>query len=112
MFYQACIPRPSHRRPSWNNCIRSYRHRRRNSPTTPYFVTCETYLLLFSYLVLTRYFHRAEKPLKIITGRGTHSANKVGVLKPAVKSALIRDGWSVGAWDGGLIVHGRAAGVS
>lgn len=47
------------------------------------------------------------KPLNIITGRGTHSANRVGVLKPAVKSALVEDGWHVGAWDGGLVVKGK-----
>ncbi|KAF8966228.1 hypothetical protein BDZ97DRAFT_1808314 [Flammula alnicola] len=47
------------------------------------------------------------KPMKIITGRGTHSVNQVGVLKPAVRKALIEDGWVVGAWDGGLIVRQR-----
>ncbi|GBE86622.1 hypothetical protein SCP_0905010 [Sparassis crispa] len=51
----------------------------------------------------------AAKPLRIITGRGKHSANGVGVLGPAVKSALVEDGWMVGAHDGGLVVRGRAA---
>ncbi|KAF9244143.1 hypothetical protein BU15DRAFT_86094 [Melanogaster broomeanus] len=46
-------------------------------------------------------------PLKIITGRGTHSAKGVGVLKPAVRGALLRDGWNVAVWDGGLVVRGR-----
>ncbi|KAF8141908.1 hypothetical protein EV363DRAFT_1443823 [Boletus edulis] len=45
-------------------------------------------------------------PLRIITGRGTHSANGVGVLKPAVRNALVRGGWNVGMWDGGLVVRG------
>ncbi|KAJ6458114.1 hypothetical protein C8R47DRAFT_1163524 [Mycena vitilis] len=49
----------------------------------------------------------SDKPLKIITGRGTHSAGQVSVLKPAVRRALEEDGWSVGAWDGGLTVRGR-----
>ncbi|KAJ7132362.1 hypothetical protein C8R44DRAFT_829553 [Mycena epipterygia] len=49
----------------------------------------------------------ADKPLKIITGRGTHSAGQVSVLKPAVKNALAEDGWIVGTWDGGLIVRGK-----
>ncbi|KAJ7095480.1 hypothetical protein C8R43DRAFT_1049390 [Mycena crocata] len=49
----------------------------------------------------------SEKPLKIITGRGTHSANQISVLKPAVKRALLEDGWSVGTWDGGLTVRGK-----
>ncbi|KAH9943824.1 hypothetical protein B0H21DRAFT_747733 [Amylocystis lapponica] len=50
-----------------------------------------------------------SKPLYIITGRGKHSVNGVGVLGPAVKSALADEGWTVGKWDGGLIVRGRAA---
>ncbi|KAH0836477.1 hypothetical protein J3R83DRAFT_8086 [Lanmaoa asiatica] len=49
----------------------------------------------------------AMNPLRIITGRGTHSANGVGVLKPAVRNSLVRDGWNVGVWDGGLVVRGR-----
>ncbi|OCH96328.1 hypothetical protein OBBRIDRAFT_787411 [Obba rivulosa] len=49
------------------------------------------------------------RPLKIITGRGTHSANGVGVLGPAVKNALVQDGWLVGTWDAGLVVRGKAS---
>ncbi|KAJ7623753.1 hypothetical protein FB45DRAFT_926650 [Roridomyces roridus] len=52
-----------------------------------------------------------EKPLKIITGRGAHSANQVSVLKPAVKKALSEDGWIVGTWDGGLLVRGKRHGM-
>ncbi|KAI6044420.1 hypothetical protein EDC04DRAFT_367513 [Pisolithus marmoratus] len=48
-----------------------------------------------------------SKPLRIITGRGNHSANGVGKLKPAVKNALVRDGWNVSVWEGGLVVRGR-----
>ncbi|KAF8074682.1 hypothetical protein FPV67DRAFT_1777505 [Lyophyllum atratum] len=48
-----------------------------------------------------------SKPLKIITGRGSHSANQVSVLKPAIKKALVQDGWVVGGWDGGLVVRGK-----
>ncbi|KAG6896668.1 hypothetical protein C0992_006802 [Termitomyces sp. T32_za158] len=47
------------------------------------------------------------KPLKIITGRGTHSVNQVSVLKPTIKKALLEDNWSVGTWDGGLVVRGK-----
>ncbi|KIJ20571.1 hypothetical protein PAXINDRAFT_165494 [Paxillus involutus ATCC 200175] len=54
----------------------------------------------------------AAHPLRIITGRGTHSANGVGVLKPAVRSALLQDGWNVGMWDGGLVVRGRKTTIS
>ncbi|KAJ7708929.1 hypothetical protein B0H17DRAFT_916965, partial [Mycena rosella] len=49
----------------------------------------------------------ASKPLKIITGRGAHSANQTSVLKPAVRRALEGAGWVVGAWDAGLSVRGR-----
>lgn len=49
----------------------------------------------------------AMKPLKIITGRGLHSANRVGVLGPAVKNALVEDGWNVDKWSAGLVVRGR-----
>ncbi|KDR68025.1 hypothetical protein GALMADRAFT_1060320 [Galerina marginata CBS 339.88] len=45
------------------------------------------------------------KPLTIITGRGAHSLNQVSVLKPAVRKALVEDGWVVGSWDGGLTVR-------
>ncbi|KAF9526081.1 hypothetical protein CPB83DRAFT_858307 [Crepidotus variabilis] len=47
------------------------------------------------------------KPLKIITGRGNHSAGRVSVLKPAVKNALVNSGWDVSSFDGGLVVRGR-----
>ncbi|KAL0565362.1 hypothetical protein V5O48_016662 [Marasmius crinis-equi] len=45
--------------------------------------------------------------LKIITGRGTHSAGQVSVLKPAVRKALVEEGWVVSSWDAGLVVKGR-----
>ena len=45
--------------------------------------------------------------MKIITGRGVHSRNRVGVLRPAVKNALMEDGWNVVLWDGGLVVKGK-----
>lgn len=47
------------------------------------------------------------RPLKVVTGKGSHSANGVGVLRPAVKSALVQDGWNVGTWDAGLVVRGK-----
>ncbi|PCH44424.1 hypothetical protein WOLCODRAFT_139001 [Wolfiporia cocos MD-104 SS10] len=49
------------------------------------------------------------KPLRIITGRGTHSANGISVLGPAVRSALLEDGWTVGSFEGGLVVRGKSA---
>jgi hypothetical protein len=49
----------------------------------------------------------SEKPLKIITGRGAHSAKGKSVLKPAIKNALHDDGWIVDVWDGGLLVRGK-----
>ena len=47
------------------------------------------------------------KPLKVITGRGNHSANRVGVLGPAIHAALVEEGWNVSKWDGGLVVRDR-----
>ncbi|KAF9785202.1 hypothetical protein BJ322DRAFT_1108660 [Thelephora terrestris] len=35
------------------------------------------------------------KPLQIITGRGAHSANGVGVLRPALKNKLTELGWDM-----------------
>lgn len=49
----------------------------------------------------------AARPLKFITGRGNHSVGRVGVLGPAVRSALVEDGWNVSTWDAGLVVRGR-----
>ncbi|EMD39160.1 hypothetical protein CERSUDRAFT_93203 [Gelatoporia subvermispora B] len=49
------------------------------------------------------------RPLKIITGRGNHSVNGIGVLSPAVKNALVEDGWLVGTWDAGLVVRGKTS---
>ncbi|KAL1742121.1 hypothetical protein HDZ31DRAFT_43920, partial [Schizophyllum fasciatum] len=57
--------------------------------------------------ILTRVGASPAKPVKIITGKGTHSLNRVSVLKPVVRKALLDDGWSVGSWDGGLIVNGQ-----
>ncbi|KAK0457861.1 uncharacterized protein EV420DRAFT_1621012 [Desarmillaria tabescens] len=54
----------------------------------------------------------SAKPLKVITGRGSHSVNQVSVLKPAIRMALTEDGWSVSSWDAGLIIRGRRAGAS
>lgn len=51
----------------------------------------------------------ALKPLKVVTGRGKHSANGVGVLGPAMKNTLIEDGWIVEKWSAGLIVRGRSS---
>ncbi|KAF5384627.1 hypothetical protein D9757_007513 [Collybiopsis confluens] len=48
-----------------------------------------------------------SKPLKVITGRGTHSANQISILKPALQKALVEEGWAVSTWDGGLIVRGK-----
>ncbi|RPD64185.1 hypothetical protein L226DRAFT_460143 [Lentinus tigrinus ALCF2SS1-7] len=48
------------------------------------------------------------KPLRIITGRGKHSANGISVLGPAVKNALAADGWRVDTFDGGVTVRGLA----
>ncbi|KAI0820302.1 Smr-domain-containing protein [Trametes gibbosa] len=48
------------------------------------------------------------KPLRVITGRGNHSRNGVGVLGPALRNALTSEGWLVDTCDGGLVIRGRA----
>ncbi|KAG7093531.1 hypothetical protein E1B28_007203 [Marasmius oreades] len=50
---------------------------------------------------------RSKIPMKIITGKGTHSKGQVPVLKPAVKKALTAEGWLVSDLEGGLVVRGR-----
>ena len=51
----------------------------------------------------------AGKPVEIITGRGNHSKNGVGVLGPAVRNALTTDGWAFDAHPGGIIIRGMRA---
>lgn len=66
-------------------------------------------LALFVEFLLPPVFHfigEIGNPLRIITGKGNHSAGRVGVLKPALQSALTEDGWIVTTWDAGLVVRG------
>ncbi|KAI0030074.1 hypothetical protein K488DRAFT_28149, partial [Vararia minispora EC-137] len=49
----------------------------------------------------------ADSPLQIITGRGKHSRQGKAVLLPAVRTALVEDGWTVSSFDAGLVVRGR-----
>ncbi|KAK2465699.1 hypothetical protein APHAL10511_002243 [Amanita phalloides] len=67
----------------------------------------EAIMIVKEELEGTGYSH--SWPLKIITGRGSHSLNQVSVLKPRIQKALDEDGWSVGVWEGGLIVRGKKA---
>ncbi len=53
-------------------------------------------------------YRATGKPLRIITGRGKHSTNGIGVLGPAVKNALAADGWRADTFDGGVTVRGLA----
>ncbi|VDC03369.1 unnamed protein product [Peniophora sp. CBMAI 1063] len=46
-------------------------------------------------------------PLTIITGKGTHSDGGRSVLLPAVRGALVQDGWNVSTFDAGVVVRGR-----
>ena len=68
------------------------------SPVCRFRVTRLKSLITISY--------NTGKEIKIITGRGTHSFNGVGVLGPAVKNALAEDGWIVRTLQGGLLVTG------
>ena len=47
------------------------------------------------------------KPLQIITGRGNHSYQGKAVLLPAVRAALVEEGWDVSAYSAGIVVRGR-----
>jgi len=47
---------------------------------------------------------RSQGQFKIITGRGNHSIGGASVLKPALKKRLNEEGYTVKAWDAGLIV--------
>ena len=44
--------------------------------------------------------------LRIITGRGTHSAHGIPVLAPVLRNWLEQEGWNVSSFDGGLVVQG------
>ena len=46
-------------------------------------------------------------PLTIITGKGTHSDGGRSVILPAVRGALVQDGWNVSTFDAGVVVRGR-----
>ncbi|KAF8625039.1 hypothetical protein AX17_006953 [Amanita inopinata Kibby_2008] len=58
---------------------------------------------------LQQHYYSPARPLKIITGRGSHSVNQVSVLKPAIKKTLEEDGWSFAVWESGLVVRGKRA---
>jgi len=47
------------------------------------------------------------RSLKVITGRGHHSAGQVGVLGPALRDMLLKEGYHVSQWDAGLLVRGK-----
>jgi DNA-nicking Smr family endonuclease len=48
----------------------------------------------------------AKAPLELITGRGNHSASGQSRLRPAIINALERDGWSIDANVGSIVVKG------
>lgn len=53
---------------------------------------------------------RREAPLRIITGRGNHSAGNVSVLGPFLTNSLKAEGWGVHKMDGWIIVNNRTIG--
>ncbi|KAG1898586.1 uncharacterized protein F5891DRAFT_1042645 [Suillus fuscotomentosus] len=69
--------------------------------------TCVQEAIVITSEILEREGCSPAYPLRLITGRGTHSAGGVGVLKPAVHRALVNKGWDVRMWDGGLVVRGQ-----
>ena len=44
---------------------------------------------------------------QIVTGLGTHSANGVPKIGPAVSKALLKEGWDLSFQGGSVVVHGR-----
>jgi hypothetical protein len=48
-----------------------------------------------------------DRPLQIITGIGKHSANRIGILGPALLTTLSEDGWKVTKAEGRLVVRGK-----
>ena len=49
-----------------------------------------------------------KRPLRIVTGRGLHSAGGVPILGPVVVKTLRNEGWDVSTWNAGVEVKGRA----
>lgn len=54
---------------------------------------------------------KSNGPLKIITGRGSHSVGGQSVLKPALRKKLVAEGYTVRGWDAGLVVTGPLRGT-
>ncbi|KAL4078890.1 hypothetical protein V8B97DRAFT_1914663 [Scleroderma yunnanense] len=101
------------RRKAFNEARRMVEAKRRRSSdpnTLDLHNTCVSEALEIVREVLDNEGCSPSKPLRLITGRGTHSANGVSVLKPAIRNALTRDGWNVSVWDGGLVVRGQNSG--
>ena len=68
------------------------------------------YLRIYTLLFRSSYPTAAaqrEAPLRIITGRGNHSAGKVSILGPFLTNTLKAEGWSVHKIDGGIVVNNR-----
>lgn len=49
----------------------------------------------------------SRKSLVIITGRGNHSKNQVGVIGPAVQKDLEQSGWNIRRSPGNITITGR-----
>ncbi|KAG6811675.1 hypothetical protein H0H92_006330 [Tricholoma furcatifolium] len=93
------------------NANRATIEARRVNSSDPYTVDMHGATAYEAVVIVKEYLEKLPtspaKPLKIITGRGAHSVNQVSILKPVIKKALVEDNWSVGSWDGGLVVRGK-----
>jgi len=87
--------------------VEAKRHAAHDKRTIDLHGTCVQEAIVITSEILEREGCSPASPLRLITGRGAHSAGGVGVLKPAVHRALVDDGWDVRMWDGGLVVRGR-----
>src|SRR5258706_2328571 len=77
-------------------------------------VYVDLYLRIYALALLFVFLHpaaaRRDAPLRIITGRGNHSAGNVSVLGPFLTNTLKAEGWSVHKVDGGIVVDSRTVG--
>ena len=65
---------------------------------------CEHTVVVFSSIFQTEF---PARPLKVITGKGSHSVNGIGILNPAIRNALRLDGWNLIQRDGEILVYNK-----
>jgi hypothetical protein len=79
----------------------------KSSSETTALLTVSSIAYLFQTWELTSKILIVVHPMQFITGQGKHSVDGKAVLRPAVYDALVKDGWDVSTFAGGLAVRGR-----